>query len=79
MTRKDYRAIAKVLREHLDATPETTGEVFQWGRMCHAFADMLAEDNPRFHRNTFLMACGWTEAFGVALPVGDMSRYEVTA
>lgn len=78
MTRKDYRAMALVLRKHLD-TIETPEGVLAWGTLCHAFADMCAEDNPRFVRNTFLMACGWTEAFGVALPVGDMSRYEVTA
>lgn len=78
MTRKDYRAMALVLKEHLSII-ETPEGVLAWGTLCHAFADMLAEDNSRFDRNTFLMACGWTEAFGVALPVGDMSRYEVTA
>ena len=75
MTRKDYRAMAVVLREHL-STIETPEGVLSWGTLCHRIASMYERDNERFVRNTFLMACGWTEAFGVALPVGDMSRYE---
>jgi len=78
MTRKDYRAMALVLREHLDSIESAAG-VLAWGTLCHRIADMYEQDNDRFQRSTFLMACGWTQAFGVALPVGDMSRYEVTA
>ena len=76
MTRKDYRAMALVLHEHLDTLDSLTS-VLEWGRLCHAIASMYEQDNPRFSRSTFLMACGWTQAFGVELPVGDMSRYEV--
>jgi hypothetical protein len=64
MTRKQFEAIASVLKEHLDSTETTPSGVYQWGRMCHAFADMCAENNPRFVRAKFLNACGWVEAFG---------------
>lgn len=54
MSRKDYRKFAEYFRSTYDqyrdgkAYSEAVGE----------FADILAEDNPRFNRRTFVDACG---------------------
>lgn len=57
--------IANVLREHLDATPSTPGELFQWARMCHSFAGLLTDGTEYKSVADFLEACGFEEAFGV--------------
>ena len=49
MTRKDYEAIAKILRE----SDVMTG----FDSLCYAMADYMAERNPRFKRDIFLQAC----------------------
>lgn len=64
MTRKDYRALAEVMRTHLDGMDGNSDPLGQWASLCHAIADVLEADNARFVRSKFLLACGWTVAFG---------------
>ena len=53
MTRKDYLLIAKLLKNaNEDNYDNTLTPLIKW------FADDLATDNPRFNRETFLLACG---------------------
>lgn len=58
MTRKDYELIAQVL-----ANFEAEGGVtVERDAMAYDLADALAADNPRFNRETFLVAAGvWTK------------------
>lgn len=66
MTRKDYVAIAGVLKseqpctldEYTSASAQTRGSYDEWGTICIAMASMLARDNARFDRARFLKACG---------------------
>lgn len=56
MTKKDYELIARVLRAQRDASsPEVR---YGLRTLSVAFADELAETNPRFKRDVFLRACG---------------------
>jgi len=56
MTRKDYIATADILDVLVStATDETIGDVLD---AVDAFADMFANDNPRFDRKRFVNACG---------------------
>lgn len=58
MTRKDYQLIASVLNKF---TGEQ-GDVVERDAMAYDLADALAQDNPRFDRRRFLVACGvWEE------------------
>jgi len=54
MTRKDYIAAAKIVREHRESSlvRETTSDSIQ-----QAFEQFFAEDNPRFNVQTFRNAC----------------------
>jgi hypothetical protein len=54
MTRKDYVMIADILKGQQKAHNdlETIEEI------AYNFADVLEEDNPRFDRHRFLVACG---------------------
>ena len=52
MTRKDYIKIAKVI-----STAWVANQDFR-DSIANDFADMLAQDNPRFNRSKFLTACG---------------------
>lgn len=54
MTRKDYVMIADILKGQQKAHNdlETIEEI------AYSFADVLEEDNPRFDRHKFLVACG---------------------
>lgn len=61
MTRKDYIAIAAVLRRHgfhLDRPPGFR-EGCEWQRraIAHALCEILAADNDRFDADKFLAAC----------------------
>lgn len=54
MTKKDYELIARVLRDE-----SSDGQAYRPDEtLCLAMADALAEDNPRFDRVKFLVACG---------------------
>jgi hypothetical protein len=64
MTRKDYQALAKALREELDEA--TDG--FQWANCVHAVAAVLRADNPRFDKPKFMDACGWETFCGTPFP-----------
>jgi|SanBayMetagenome_1026888.scaffolds.fasta_scaffold01250_23 hypothetical protein len=55
MTRKDYVLIAGVFAHFgkICDLEETIG-----ADLAYKFADVLEEDNPRFDRHKFLVACG---------------------
>lgn len=61
MTRKDYQLIADAMRNA--STPaalvQRDADCYrqQHTKDCHALADALARDNPRFDRGSFLAAC----------------------
>jgi hypothetical protein len=55
MTKKDYQAIARAL--YSVAHGRTTGQMLLWHETRAAVADVLAADNPRFDRETFMLAC----------------------
>lgn len=63
MTRKDYIAIAAVFAQKR-AEIRSDDRSFALGAKSENFAiacslaDVLAADNPRFNRTTFLLACG---------------------
>jgi hypothetical protein len=52
MTRKDYIKIAKVISEAWFHSHDYREAI------ANNFADMLEEENPRFDRERFLVACG---------------------
>jgi hypothetical protein len=63
MTKKDYIILARALQ---DSKPQTTGNLNDdyillksWNITVESIAYELAKDNTRFHRNTFLTACGY--------------------
>jgi len=56
MTRKDYEALAKELRQVPSVDQYET-----WIGCVNAVARVLAADNPRFNRDRFLRACGVTQ------------------
>ena len=58
MTRKDYKLIAEILRDSLDAIIDDLA----LEALASNFADELAKDNPRFNRERFLKACGVVSA-----------------
>ncbi len=53
MTRKDFEAIASVVRDF-----SFTGDGRDRERLARALADELRLKNPRFNRDRFLKACG---------------------
>ena len=53
MTKKDYIAIASVLKQYNESY--TKGWDFN---IFEAFADILAKDNNKFDKNKFYKACG---------------------
>lgn len=55
MTRKDYELIAEVLRNFVG----DTGDVIDRDKMALELANALAQDNPRFNRERFLVASGY--------------------
>ncbi len=65
MTRKDYELIAKALKSRMDnalglsaAYRKTISPAEVVGMVACELADELGQDNPRFDRSRFLMACG---------------------
>lgn len=58
MTRKDFEAIAAVIRKGCDNAPTYEAiELLKQG--AEDAADWLATRNPRFDRKRFLTACGF--------------------
>jgi hypothetical protein len=62
MTRKDYKAIAKCIKEELEAC-ENEGEMDTLGRVAKSLCGVFREDNGRFDRERFLIACGLISGF----------------
>jgi hypothetical protein len=60
MTRKDFEAIAAVLKgqEWPKGDSYANGMHTEWENVVNAFGDMLNHHNPRFDRARFLKACG---------------------
>ena len=52
MTRKDYVLIADTIATAWHASADSKAD------LAYKFADVLEEDNPRFDRARFLVACG---------------------
>tara|TARA_R100001143_G_scaffold30498_1_gene29750 strand:- start:2251 stop:2421 length:171 start_codon:yes stop_codon:yes gene_type:complete len=52
LSRKHYKAVAEILSHY----PE--GDISPLEVMVIQFADMFAQDNPRFDRGLFYEACG---------------------
>lgn len=63
MTKKDYIAIAKVVKETRTST-QIVGRAETISNTCneiaHGLAVVMQKDNPNFDRNRFLIACGVT-------------------
>ena len=53
MTRKHYRNVAEIIK----AFPHGSTEASQ-AKLAQEFAEMFGEDNPRFDRARFYIACG---------------------
>lgn len=58
MTRKDYVAVAKILKQYKDEMSEEAH-----ANMANDFADYMEADNPRFLDMKFLQASGVTTNF----------------
>lgn len=52
MTRKDYEAIAAIIRQ-ADSKPHNSQKIYITEALCQLFQ----HDNPRFSRHQFLTAC----------------------
>ena len=67
MTKKDYIKFAAMLngQKPVKMDTETTGEFYSrvamWNHVVHETADIFAEENSRFDRQRFLVACGYTD------------------
>jgi hypothetical protein len=55
MSRKDYERIASVLAGVRQTNPDAR---VQLNVVSMTLADVFADDNPRFDRTRFLLACG---------------------
>ena len=58
MTRKDYVMIAKTLKNERYQFAENEDGYALLNILAHQFANQLEQDNPRFDRARFLVACG---------------------
>jgi hypothetical protein len=77
MTRKDYVALAEVMKgekivptDYASMSQWEKGASDSWNTTVLALAAMLARDNPRFDRARFLKACGaqsWTGTSAIAM------------
>lgn len=65
MTRKNYEAIARTIRDEFEASlPESDPAFIRGGayvleETAKSLADYMQRDNPRFNKNRFLKACGF--------------------
>ena len=58
MTRKDYEAIARIIRENMGYHIPESGPEIHAPELVTALADYMAQDNLRFNRDRFVNACG---------------------
>ena len=58
MTRKDYVMIAKTLKNEQHQFAENEDGYILLNILAHQFANQLEQENPRFDRARFLVACG---------------------
>lgn len=58
MTRKDYKLIASSILKELSCYKDLTPEASAVRELARRLATQLAEENPRFDRDVFLVACG---------------------
>ena len=58
MSRKHYKAIAEIISTLADKYQFDEGKNII-AEVALDLADMMQNDNPRFHRETFLDACGY--------------------
>lgn len=60
MTAKHFRTIAATIREQRSVTPDNDRETLV--QTAKRLADAFRADNPRFDRERFLVACGFSGA-----------------
>ena len=58
MTAKHFRTIAAAIREQRSVTPDTDRETL--AQTAKRLAEAFRADNPRFDRERFLIACGFS-------------------
>ena len=61
MTKKDYIKIAATPKENQPTENDGMIHLSVWNSIVPDFARMLANDNPLFDRQRFLVACGYTD------------------
>ena len=57
MTRKDYQLIASIIKSEAEAWKPNSTQAVMCDQFAKAFAQKLAEDNPRFDASRFFKAC----------------------
>ncbi len=57
MTKKNYVAIAYIIKMQVDASPNKNGHSYHY-EIAHELGLYFALDNPRFDLMRFLIACG---------------------
>lgn len=70
MTKKHYIAIANALNAQVPIDDDSL--IRFHAHICLALADVFAQDNPRFDRTIFLIACGLSMD---AIAVDSAARY----
>lgn len=58
MTKKDFQALARALRQAEPVGQVSTPVWFQWYKDCTTIATVCSTANPRFNMPKFLEACG---------------------
>jgi hypothetical protein len=58
MTRKDYKLIASSILMQLSFYKDLTPEASAVRELARKLATQLEQENPRFNRDVFLVACG---------------------
>ncbi len=56
--RKHYKAMAEIVKKQVPFFGKTHGSYFASKAIAEDMAAYFAEDNPRFDRTKFLLACG---------------------
>ena len=64
MTRKDYIALAKVIRSHVEDHPERANHVTTIRLLVKDLLPVFKSDNRAFSADKFLVACGFDATEG---------------